>query len=377
MARYQGYQGYVDARVNGFSLTFFSSLEITKPMKAILILTRTLLLLFFLIVSTTSEARMGGGRSSGFRGSRGFTPRNNGSYFNPGASQNYRTTPNYQRPQSPPPYSQPPVSPRSGFMRNMMGGIAGGFLGSMLFRGLGYGGGGMGMPGMGGGGGIGLFEILVFAALGFFLFRFFAHRRASRDASFTTGNYERPTPIRSNLDSYSNTDSSFTPSYPTQSLNEPREEQDFAATLQRYDTNFDLNQFKEQRMDEFLKIESAWNTRDLTPVQNLIASELKESLESDISDLKRSHHINKLENIAVRGSDLVEAWQEEGKEYATLKFRAQLLDYTINEDTQAVVSGDRTQPVKFQEEWTFVRSLNDRGNYPSPWKLTAIANDMN
>jgi hypothetical protein len=46
---------------------------------------------------------------------------------------------------------------------------------------------------------------------------------------------------------------------------------------------------------------------------------------------------------------------------------ANLLDYTIDETTGQVVSGSKTEPVKFEEYWTF--TLQVRNN---PWQLSAI-----
>jgi len=46
---------------------------------------------------------------------------------------------------------------------------------------------------------------------------------------------------------------------------------------------------------------------------------------------------------------------------------ANLLDYTIDEATGTVLSGSKTEPVKFEEYWTFTRLV---GN--NPWQLSAI-----
>ena len=90
-------------------------------------------------------------------------------------------------------------------------------------------------------------------------------------------------------------------------------------------------------------------------------------IQDDVEKLKSERKINKLENIAVRSVDLVEAWQESGRDYITVKFYANLLDYTIDETTGKVLSGDKTEPVKFEEYWTFTRPV---GN--NQWRLSAI-----
>ena len=303
----------------------------------------SVLLIVLSAASSVAEARIGGGRSSGFRGSRGFAPRQARPYTNPGTSQQ-------QQPSNQGAFGQqsPMGSP---MMRGVLGGLAGGFIGSMLFRNMGY---GAGTGADTGSGGIGMLEILVLAGLGFMVFRMFAQRRmaAANHANPINGAYDKLESVRG-TGPFAN------------------DEQNYAQTLQLYDATFDLNRFKEQRMDDFLKIQSAWNSRDLRAVESLIVPEFQKTLDADVQNLKTSGQINKLENIAVRGAELAESWQEYGKEYATLKLKAQLLDYTIDERTQTVVAGDRNQPVKFEEEWTFVRGVGDQSQ---PWKLTAISN---
>ena len=90
-------------------------------------------------------------------------------------------------------------------------------------------------------------------------------------------------------------------------------------------------------------------------------------LSNDADKLKQERKINKVENIAVRSVDIGEVWQESGRDYITVKFYANLLDYTVDENTGQVVSGSKTEPVKFEEYWTFRRPV---GNHP--WRLSAI-----
>ncbi|HEX7539753.1 MAG TPA: TIM44-like domain-containing protein, partial [Syntrophales bacterium] len=65
--------------------------------------------------------------------------------------------------------------------------------------------------------------------------------------------------------------------------------------------------------------------------------------------------------------DITEVWQEAGQDYITARVYANLLDYTIDEATNQVLSGSRTEPVKFEEYWTFTRPVGKNA-----WKLSAI-----
>jgi predicted lipid-binding transport protein (Tim44 family) len=120
-------------------------------------------------------------------------------------------------------------------------------------------------------------------------------------------------------------------------------------------------------MDHFFKIQGAWANRDMSGAKNLLTEEMFRIIQEDAEKLKSEKKINKLENIAVRSVDIVEAWQESGKDYVTVRFYANLLDYTVDETTGKVVSGSKTEPAKFEEYWTYTRPV---GN--NPWQLSAI-----
>jgi predicted lipid-binding transport protein (Tim44 family) len=130
---------------------------------------------------------------------------------------------------------------------------------------------------------------------------------------------------------------------------------------------FDAGRFPEEAMDIFFRIQAAWAGRDLNPVRGLLEPEVHRELQRDVDALKAEGKINRLENIAVRRSEIREAWVEAGRAFITIHFLANLLDYTIEEQTGRLVSGSREAPVKFEECWTFVRPAGG-----SSWQLTAI-----
>ncbi len=287
------------------------------------------------ILEMDAHARAGGGRSFGSRGSGSFS-RPSRSYSQPAQSPLNRPAPSQQG---------------GGFLRSMAGGLVGGVLGGMLFRSLGFGGGGAG------GGGIGLFEIILLAGIGYMIYAMIRKRRASANAANSTFNLER------------------TPSYDSMAPVAGNYQNDAVAgdvagglaNIRQMDPTFDEGRFNDTVMDIFFKIQGAWMHRDLAPVGGLLTDEMKKFFQDDIDTLKREKKINKLENIAVRSVEVEEAWQESGQDFITARIYANLLDYTTDDTTGAVISGSTTDPVKFEEYWTFNRAV---GN--NPWKLSAI-----
>jgi predicted lipid-binding transport protein (Tim44 family) len=302
-----------------------------------------LYLIFFHVLPMDAFARAGGGRSSGSRGSRSSAPPRS---YAPAKPAQPSTPPSQLSP-------QPAQPPQSSFLRGLAGGIMGGILGGMLFRGLGFGG------GLGGeGGGIGLFEILLICALIFGAYWFFKKRRQAAVANqYYQTSAETAEPRHQ---------TSYAPAYDQQREEEGDVEKGLSY-IRQMDSSFDEKKFQDLCMDHFFKIQGAWANNDISGVKNLLTEEMFRIIGDDIEKLKLEKKINKLENIAVRSVDIAEAWQEGGRDYITVRFYANLLDYTVDEKTGQVVSGSKTEPVKFEEYWTFTRSV---GN--NPWRLSAI-----
>lgn len=286
-------------------------------------------------LSSIGECRVGGGRSFGGRGSRGFSSPFRGYPNTPGRSSGFAYPNNSQ------PYQQPtginsPSYRNPSIFKSLGASIAGGLLGGMLFRSLGGGYGG-GMGGLGGSG-IGILEILLFAGILYLLFRVFMNQ---------------PRPSSQSSDG-------------TAELMRQARPSEWSAASQTASGNIE-NLSTDIAMDLFFRIQGAWGNRDLSSVENLLDTEAKDFLDQEISGLKAAKQINRLENIAVRGAELSESWQEGGKNYSTIRFTANLLDFTIDEQTQQVVNGSKITPVKFEEFWTFSKEMNSLS-----WRLSAI-----
>lgn len=299
------------------------------------------LFLSITVLQLNAEARVGGSRSFGSRGSR--------SYSKPASNYSQPSQTRQQAAPSPSPFQQ---QAGGGFMRSMAGGIMGGMLGSMLFSSFAGAGGGMG----GSGGGIGLFEIALLAGIGYLIYRFMKKRRA--DSATAPYQLRETQEVNAPLISTAH------------QTNESATDQVAAglAHIRQMDASFDENRFNDTVMDMFFKIQGGWMNRDLSPVDGLLTGEIKSILQEDLDRLLRDKQINRLENIAVRKVAIAEIWQESGQDYITASIYANLLDYTTDDTTGTVVSGSKSDPVKFEEFWTFTRPV---GN--NPWQLSAIS----
>jgi predicted lipid-binding transport protein (Tim44 family) len=69
----------------------------------------------------------------------------------------------------------------------------------------------------------------------------------------------------------------------------------------------------------------------------------------------------------VRHGQIQEARAEAGSTLAGILFLANLLDYTLEEQTGRLINGSKDTPVRFAEYWTFVHPAGG-----SSWRLMAI-----
>ena len=286
------------------------------------------------LMASDAWARAGDQRPSGSRGSR--------SYSAP-ARPSSPATPS--QPSAPPSSFQQPQPQRPGWGTGLMGGLAGfalgGLLGSMLF---------------GRGGGFGLIELLLIVGGAVLVMRMLRSRSAEREPATGYGQagggqWQPPSP-----------------SYQPQVVEAgPSDLERGMSHIRQMDAQFDPAAFGETASDIFFRVQAAWMARDMSQAGAWLTPEMSDTLQKDCDRLRGQGRINKLENVAVRSVAVTEAWQESGQDYVTVCFLASLLDYTVDERSGQVVEGSRTEPVKFEEFWTFVRPVG-----PNAWRLSAI-----
>jgi predicted lipid-binding transport protein (Tim44 family) len=240
----------------------------------------------------------------------------------------------------------------------MMGGMLGGLLLGGLLGGLFF----------GHGGGIGMLEILIIGGLAWFAISYMRRQQAAAPSGYaTSGGYGSAPASRYDPSPAGGT---AVPAGGTATMEAPAGPSDLERGLvhiRQMDPGFDPRVFSETASDVFFKVQGAWTARSMAGVSSLLMPEMSGTLQRDCDRLKTEHKVNRLENIAVRVAEVTEAWQESGQDFVTVHFLASLLDYTTDESGAQVLEGSRTEPVKFEEYWTFTRPVG-----PAAFRLSAI-----
>ena len=283
---------------------------------------------------SSADARVGGGFSSGSRGSRTFSAPPSTSTA-PGTAQPFNRT--LSQPSSPGMNS--PIGGglfnRSG--RGLLGGLAAGFLGAGLF-GLLFGGGMFG--------GLGGFSSLLGLILQIVLIVFLV-----RMAMSWWQRRQISEPAYAGAGGQGGSNSSFggigfglgSGSAPPQI--QPADYEAFEQLL--------------------IEMQAAFSNEDVARLRTLATPEMVAFFTEDMQQNRSRNQVNKVSDTKLLQGDLAEAWREGEADYASVAMRFSMIDRYIDISSGRLVGGSE-QPVEATEVWTFVRPRG--GN----WMLSAI-----
>jgi predicted lipid-binding transport protein (Tim44 family) len=136
--------------------------------------------------------------------------------------------------------------------------------------------------------------------------------------------------------------------------------------IRRTDPGFDATRFFGYIGMMFRDAQTAWMTRDIASLRSRVTSEIYDELEAQANRLRSRRRSNRIDEIEIR-TEITEAWQESGRDYVTAYITGSMVDYTVDDATDDLVAGSRTDPRKVEEFWTFTRPAGL--NF---WMLSAI-----
>jgi predicted lipid-binding transport protein (Tim44 family) len=112
-------------------------------------------------------------------------------------------------------------------------------------------------------------------------------------------------------------------------------------------------------------IQDAWSNEDVARLHTLATPEMVSYFTRDLEQNRTRNQVNKVTGTKLLQGDLAEAWREGDTDYASVAMRFSIVDKTIDRATGRMVAGSE-QPAEVTEVWTFVRP---RG---ATWELSAI-----
>jgi predicted lipid-binding transport protein (Tim44 family) len=112
-------------------------------------------------------------------------------------------------------------------------------------------------------------------------------------------------------------------------------------------------------------IQAAWSDEDVARLHTLATPDMVSYFTADLQQNRARNVINKVSNLKLLQGDLAEAWREGDTDYASVAMRYALVDKTTDRTTGRLVEGSDA-PTEATEVWTFVRPR------AANWELSAI-----
>jgi predicted lipid-binding transport protein (Tim44 family) len=297
-----------------------------------------------------AEARPGGGKSSGSRGTRTMSAPAPTATAPQGAQPMQRT----QQPATAPSMapqgaanSAAAAAAQPSRMRGIMTGVAAGLLGAGLFgllTGSGLFGGLSGLASILGF----LLQIALVAGLAMLAFRFFRRRQDTMQPAYANAAATNAAPRMAQAQP------GYTPA-PQPVPETPSEPVEL--------TGADFDVF-ETRLKEVM---SLYSQGHLDGLRRMSTPEMGAYFEEDLAADAKRGVVDQTKDVALLQGDLSEAWRENGFDYATVAMRFGFINTVTDKKTGAVIEGSATERQEATEYWTFVRPAQG-----GQWRVSAI-----
>jgi predicted lipid-binding transport protein (Tim44 family) len=296
-----------------------------------------------LMIADVAQAKVGGGSSSGSRGSHTYSapPATNTAPKAAAPMERSQTSPSQAQASRP---GAATAAAATAAKPSMFGGMKGLLLGGLIAGGL------ASMFGVGA-----LANVLGFAlqaaligGIVFLAYNWFRNRRgnASAPAMATASNLSRPQPVDANA--YRASAASIGGSAPPLAI-----KPDDFSTFERL----------------LGEIQLAYGRNDVRKLGDHVTPEMLSYFAGDLDTNAKKGVRNEITDPKLLQGDLSEAWREGSTEYATVAMRFSLLDRMVDASSGRVISGSTSVPTESTELWTFRRPLNGQSR---DWELSAI-----
>ena len=139
------------------------------------------------------------------------------------------------------------------------------------------------------------------------------------------------------------------------------------ATIDSEITSADKAAFQQSLTD----IQTAWGKQDLSALRRLVTPEMLEYFSTGLAELTSQDQANRVEDVVLLQAEVRESWVENTVQYATVSLHWSARDYTVSlskapGDAGYLIEGSAEKPIETTEVWTFMRYQHGK------WLLSAI-----
>ncbi len=121
------------------------------------------------------------------------------------------------------------------------------------------------------------------------------------------------------------------------------------------DPSFSASDMREKLSNIYVQMQNGCTARNIEALRPYLTDALYQQFDRQLKALIANRQINYVDRISVLSVDLRGYFQEGGEDHLVAELKTRITDYTVNEDTGAIVSGSKTAEKFMTYEWDLSR----------------------